>query len=82
MVFQVCTERCLNRGQEGSGRSDDNAESVKKRINTFLNETKPIIDYYESLNLVKRIDASKRKEDVFHDVKTVFDDVLANEGLN
>lgn len=77
-MLQICTQRCLNRGQEGSGRSDDNEESVKKRINTFLNETKPIIDYYDSLNLVKRIDASKKKDDVFHEIKTVFDEVLAN----
>lgn len=69
----------MHRGEEGSGRSDDNEESVKKRINTFLNETKPIIDHYDSMGLVKRIDASKRKEDVFHEVKAVFDEVLANE---
>lgn len=68
----------MNRGQEGSGRSDDNEESVKKRISTFLNETKPIIDYYDTLNLVRCIDASKKKEDVFHQVKTVFDEVLAS----
>lgn len=78
-MFQICTERCLNRGQAGSGRSDDNEESVKKRISTFLNETKPIVDYYEKQDLVKRIDASKKKEDVFHEVKAIFDEVLANE---
>lgn len=77
--LEVCTDRCLGRGQEGSGRSDDNEESIKKRINTFLNETKPIIEYYESLNLVKRIDASKSKQDVFYEVKAVFDEVLAQE---
>lgn len=52
---------------------------MKKRIQTFLNETKPVIDYYDSLNLVKRIDASKMKEDVFYEVKGVFDEVLASE---
>lgn len=66
----------MSRGHEGSGRSDDNEESIKKRIGTFLNETKPIIDEYDSMNLVKRIDASKKVDDVFHEVKTVFDEVL------
>lgn len=66
---------------EGSGRSDDNEESIKKRINTFLKETKPIIEYYDSLNLVKRINASKSKDDVFHEVKEVFDEALDNENL-
>lgn len=31
-----------------SGRSDDNPETIKKRLETFKNATKPIIDYYES----------------------------------
>lgn len=29
--LQACVERCLQRGAAGSGRSDDNIESLKKR---------------------------------------------------
>ena len=28
----VCVERCLKRGKAGSGRTDDNLESLKKRF--------------------------------------------------
>jgi len=40
-----------------SGRNDDNLDTLKKRFKTFENETMPIIDKYEKLGQVKRIDA-------------------------
>ncbi|KAJ8929562.1 hypothetical protein NQ314_017725 [Rhamnusium bicolor] len=72
--MEICTERCLSRGAGGSGRSDDNLESLKKRFNTYLNETKPIIDYYEKLSLVRRIDATRSADEVYDDVKKIFQD--------
>lgn len=68
----VCIERCLNRGAQGSGRSDDNIDSLKKRINTFHNDSMPIIKYYDEHNLVKRIDAGKPANEVFEQVKQEF----------
>ncbi|XP_023018326.2 cytidine/uridine monophosphate kinase Dak1 [Leptinotarsa decemlineata] len=75
--LEICLERCLNRGASGSGRVDDNPESLKKRFNTYLNETRPIIDYYDKSNLVRKIDATRPEEVVFQDVKDVFDKVNA-----
>ncbi|CAG9824738.1 unnamed protein product [Phaedon cochleariae] len=74
--LEICLERCLQRGAGGSGRSDDNPDSLKKRFNTYLNETRPIIEYYEKSDLVKRIDATRPVEEVFEDVKSIF------QGLN
>lgn len=68
---QQCTERCLKRG-ESSGRSDDNAESLKKRFNTYINDTVAIIKHYEELQLVKKIDASAGPDAVFEHVKAIF----------
>ena len=31
IFIQVCIQRCLSRGEAGSGRSDDNIESLRKR---------------------------------------------------
>uniref|UniRef100_A0A182Q918 UMP-CMP kinase n=1 Tax=Anopheles farauti TaxID=69004 RepID=A0A182Q918_9DIPT len=70
---QQCTERCLKRG-ESSGRSDDNAESLKKRFNTYINDTVAIIKHYEELQLVKKIDASASADAVFEHVKSLFGD--------
>lgn len=71
--MQTCTERCLSRGAAGSGRVDDNLESLKKRFFTYVNDTMPIIDHYEKQGLVKRIDASNPKDLVSEAVKNVFE---------
>ncbi|XP_005993583.1 UMP-CMP kinase [Latimeria chalumnae] len=68
---EVCIERCLQRGQH-SGRVDDNQKSLEKRIQTYLESTKPIIDLYEKQGKVKKIDASKSVEEVFAEVQKVF----------
>lgn len=78
----LCTERCLGRGAAGSGRSDDNLESLQKRFNTYLNDTMPIIDHYEKLGLVKRINAEVVPEEVFQDVKKEFDAAGLNKLAN
>lgn len=69
---EVCIQRCLKRGAEGSGRIDDNKEVLEKRIQTFVNESMPIINHYENLNLVRKVDANKTPESVFEDVKVIF----------
>lgn len=65
-------KRCLSRGAAGSGRTDDNLESLEKRFNTYFNETQPIIKYYEGKNLLRSIDATKSPDEVFEDVKDLF----------
>nr|XP_014091542.1 UMP-CMP kinase [Bactrocera oleae] len=69
-----CVERCLARGQAGSGRSDDNLESLKKRIQTYNNDSLPIIKHYEQLGKVKQIDAIPSADEVFKNVEKVFVD--------
>lgn len=69
---EVCEQRCLERGAAGSGRVDDNRESLRKRFNTYVNDTMPIIEYYQDKNLVRKIDASRKPDEVFEDVKKAF----------
>ena len=47
-------QRLIKRG-ETSGRVDDNAETIRKRFNTFAEETVPVIESYEEKNKVKRV---------------------------
>ena len=51
---QVCTARILKRG-ETSGRKDDNPESLRKRFQTYINHTLPIIKHYEGQNKVRTV---------------------------
>ncbi|XP_008922579.2 UMP-CMP kinase [Manacus vitellinus] len=69
---EICIGRCLERGKS-SGRSDDNRESLEKRIHTYLQSTKPIIDLYERMGKVRKVDASKSVDEVFEKVVQIFD---------
>lgn len=56
-------------------RSDDNEETFKDRFDTYINNVKPILDYYNDLNKLINIDASKNAEDIFKDIKTYVTEV-------
>lgn len=45
-------------------RSDDLAETVKKRLEIYAERTVPLINYYEGSGLIRRVDASCSIEDV------------------
>ena len=47
-------DRILIRGKE-EGRSDDNEETLLKRLDTYFNETMPLINYYDEAKLIKKV---------------------------
>ena len=51
------------------GRSDDNEETINKRVENFLKDTKPLIEIYDKTGKLIRIDAMKGVEQIFEDVK-------------
>nr|KAG5705890.1 hypothetical protein BaRGS_030780 [Batillaria attramentaria] len=59
----VCVNRCLDRGKT-SGRTDDNLESLKKRIQTYYESTMPIIEHYRKQNLVAEINANQTLDEL------------------
>lgn len=65
---EVMLKRLLKRG-ETSGRSDDNIESIKKRFRTFIETSYPVVEYFEKLGKVVRIDATDTPEVVYARVK-------------
>lgn len=56
-------------------RSDDTEETFKDRFDTYINNAKPILDYYNDLNKLINIDASKDAEDIFKDIETYVTEV-------
>lgn len=64
--------RLLIRG-ETSERSDDNLETIIKRLEVFEVKTAPVIEYYQSLNKYRAIDGLGTMEDVFARIKQVID---------
>lgn len=71
---EVMEQRLLQRGTT-SGRTDDNIESIKKRFQTFQNETMKVIKFYDEKGKVRSVKADRSKEEVFEDVQKLFADL-------
>ena len=55
-------------------RGDDNAESFKVRYKSFIDNTKPLLEYYEAKNKLHKIDVNRDVEDIFKDIVEVCND--------
>jgi len=53
-------------------RSDDNAEALKKRLEAYHKQTKPLVDYYGLRGLHFKVDAAKKSSDVFSTIDSIF----------
>lgn len=69
---QVCIDRCLSRGAAGSGRTDDNEVSLRKRMNVFEADTWPIVKLYQEKGQVEIVDGSLEPDQVYEKVKQIF----------
>ncbi|KZS99313.1 UMP-CMP kinase [Sistotremastrum niveocremeum HHB9708] len=84
ILFFTCTEeillqRLLIRG-ETSGREDDNVESIKKRFRTYNETTMPVVEHYESLNKVAKVDGTRSIDEVYVDTRKAIETLLG--GVN
>jgi len=57
--------------QEFIKRSDDNEETVSKRLKTYDNETLPILEFYKKQNKVVDIDAMKQITEVRKEIRGI-----------
>ena len=55
--------------QSIENRSDDNIETIKIRIDTYEQETKPLISYYKKTGLLSEIDGSLSISEVSSKIK-------------
>ncbi len=65
-------KRLIKRGQE-SGRSDDNAETIKKRLDVYHNQTAPLIDWYRNEGIHYHINGLGELDRIFADICKVVD---------
>lgn len=61
---EILVGRIMERAKT-SGRADDNPETIKKRLDTFTNETLPIVKSFEERNNCIRVDATKTIPQVY-----------------
>ena len=52
-------------------RDDDKEETVKSRLETYHQQTQPLIDYYSQKNILKEVDGTKDMNDVFADIVAI-----------
>ena len=65
-------KRLILRGKE-SGRSDDNEETIKKRLGVYHNQTAPLIDWYKKEGVHNHINGLGELDTIFGDITTVID---------
>lgn len=60
---------CDDCNVELSRRSDDNEETFNVRYDTYINETSPLIDYYQ--DKLFKVDSSKDKYEIFNEIERI-----------
>ena len=67
-------DRLLKRGQV-SGRSDDNLETIQKRLDVYHNQTKPLKDFYQKEKKYRAIQGMGSVDDIFKSIKSVISEL-------
>jgi adenylate kinase len=56
-------------GGELYQRVDDSEATVRNRLEVYRNQTEPLIDYYDRVGVVARIDGAKAPDAVYEDIR-------------
>jgi adenylate kinase len=52
-------------------RADDNAETIKARLSVYERETRPLLDYYERTNRLRRVDGARDTEAIYAEIEKI-----------
>ncbi len=66
--------RLIERGKT-SGRSDDNEETIKARLDVYDKQTKPVLEFYRKEGVAVNIKGVGSIDAIFADIKTAVDAV-------
>ena len=66
--------RLIKRGQM-SGRSDDNEETIRKRLTVYHSQTQPLIEWYKQEGIHHHIDGLGELDRIFNDISKVVDNL-------
>lgn len=59
-------------GEPLTQRSDDNVETLRKRLTGFHAQTGPVVDYYKAKGLWNGVDAAQSPSVVWDSLRSVF----------
>lgn len=77
LTKECMLERLLERGKS-SGRSDDNAESIKKRFVTAKEETQPVLEIFRNQGKLVEINSQRDINSIFEEISKHFDKIWSN----
>lgn len=73
------TDRLLKRGQ-ASGRSDDNAETIAKRLEVYRRQTQPLKEFYNRRLAYYPVKGTGSIDDIFGEITDIVDPIARNVG--
>lgn len=61
-------DQCDDCGNSLHHRSDDNEETIGKRLRVYETQTQPVVDYYDSQNILNAVEGKGDIQDIFNDI--------------
>jgi adenylate kinase len=52
-------------------RADDNAETVRARLATYEQQTRPLIEFYQAAGLLRTVDGTRDPEVIYQDIERI-----------
>ena len=52
-------------------RADDNSETVRARLATYDEQTRPLVDYYQAAGLLRTVDGTRAPEVIYEDIESI-----------
>ncbi|AXS41039.1 adenylate kinase [Breoghania sp. L-A4] len=69
---KILVDRIETRAREtGGARADDNAETLKKRLKVYYEQTAPLIDFYSKRDMLQSVDGMASIEEVARQIDAV-----------
>lgn len=59
-------------------RADDNPETVQARLATYEEQTRPLIEYYQSAGILHTVDGTREPEAIYEDLVRILPRINAN----
>ena len=71
------TDRCLKCGGRLEQRTDDNQDVVRERLNVYVRETKPVLEFYRERTTFSLVNGAQAPDRVAQELDMMIDDAAA-----
>jgi adenylate kinase len=66
---------CAKCGGELGYRSDDRGEIAKTRLEVYLEQTMPLLQYYQERQVLKSVDGNREAPEVFEEIREILEKI-------